>query len=580
MQTIDTWSFGCVLSAVATWVVLGSQAYENYGKRRELAISDLRQQTQKPGSRNILPTCSDAFHDGRKVLLAVSEWHDYLRNSSRRADTITPLILDLIDREMLLEHPQGRLTSVQLCQKLDEILLQARDSYTTAVEGGHLKRESSKTLEALLKLDEHAPTVAAPASQAKAGHKLLSPDGSTESSPSAPAPTYSQRLVPPSSRVRKSERFNKIVYAKTANREEVIKGDLGLSNTSGHQAVSIDHEQQPAQVAPLRQKGRGADNPAFVLTDSPSPMQEPRMALPPPPRPKIDYLGSRGGSPPEQYIEHTRQDPRQYLSHGLPTQETGNYVSPVSHNIPAEQSNASVNAYTYHQRHSPTTGLPSRVGRTNRDQQQGQRYGQYRTATQDNADLVSPLSSHTEARPSSSTPVWRSDELLNPSVPRIVPPESQFSQPPMTPPPAPRRQSTAHGIAELPADAGHYDYRGPSQQSPRYGHEQRHSPENTTHQISHANHGHDNGQVPGIWMEPPNPRTTAIWQEHEYLTRLWGDKRGPWTKLIGKVPEDRRLKRFISNRDIVCPFPIPYNPVKIRLLTCATRYLSLIMRQA
>lgn len=33
-QTIDTWSFGCVLSAVATWVVLGSHAYDNYRDRR------------------------------------------------------------------------------------------------------------------------------------------------------------------------------------------------------------------------------------------------------------------------------------------------------------------------------------------------------------------------------------------------------------------------------------------------------------------------------------------------------------------------------------------------------------------
>lgn len=41
-QTIDTWSLGCVFSSVATWVVLGSQAYENYSECRKIAIKALK----------------------------------------------------------------------------------------------------------------------------------------------------------------------------------------------------------------------------------------------------------------------------------------------------------------------------------------------------------------------------------------------------------------------------------------------------------------------------------------------------------------------------------------------------------
>jgi len=39
LQTIDTWSFGCVLSAVATWVILGSKAYDNYRQVRMMEIA-------------------------------------------------------------------------------------------------------------------------------------------------------------------------------------------------------------------------------------------------------------------------------------------------------------------------------------------------------------------------------------------------------------------------------------------------------------------------------------------------------------------------------------------------------------
>jgi hypothetical protein len=43
----------------------------------------------------------------------------------------------------------------------------------------------------------------------------------------------------------------------------------------------------------------------------------------------------------------------------------------------------------------------------------------------------------------------------------------------------------------------------------------------------------------------------AIFEEHARLERLWGDKKGAFSSLTGRIPEDPWLKNFISNRDIV-----------------------------
>ncbi|KUI70081.1 hypothetical protein VM1G_11686 [Cytospora mali] len=100
-QTIGTWSYGCVLSAVAIWVVLGPQAYEKYRTRRVMAIKEIQQRKMVDKAVSV-PSCDDAFHDGRTVIPAVTEWHNHLRNSLRKADAITQRILDIIDQSMLI----------------------------------------------------------------------------------------------------------------------------------------------------------------------------------------------------------------------------------------------------------------------------------------------------------------------------------------------------------------------------------------------------------------------------------------------------------------------------------------------
>ena len=43
----------------------------------------------------------------------------------------------------------------------------------------------------------------------------------------------------------------------------------------------------------------------------------------------------------------------------------------------------------------------------------------------------------------------------------------------------------------------------------------------------------------------------AISEEHARLERLWGDEKGAFSSLMGRIPEDPWLENFISNRDIV-----------------------------
>lgn len=80
------WSFGCLLSVAATFVVLGAQGLLIYKELRLLANDDM----------------NDAFHDGEYVLGQVTSWHRYLREAARRTDPLTSAVLDMVDSHMLV----------------------------------------------------------------------------------------------------------------------------------------------------------------------------------------------------------------------------------------------------------------------------------------------------------------------------------------------------------------------------------------------------------------------------------------------------------------------------------------------
>jgi hypothetical protein len=142
-QSIDTWSFGCVLSVAATWVVLGFQGVRQYEQLRQLSPSNTR--SQEP---------QDRFHDGYQVLSEIRKWHDYLRGHLRPSDTVTDTVLDLIEHKLLQTDTSLRPDLEDLCNRLNK--LSSRAEY----EIRDLKKPSRDTdpvvLKALLKVEEEA----------------------------------------------------------------------------------------------------------------------------------------------------------------------------------------------------------------------------------------------------------------------------------------------------------------------------------------------------------------------------------------------------------------------------------------
>ncbi|KAK7977786.1 hypothetical protein PG988_005276 [Apiospora saccharicola] len=153
-QKIDIWSLGCVFSVAATWVVLGRQGVLVYDKLRQNAIMELRE--SEAHSR---PTAADAFHDGQQVLAAVTEWHEHLRDTMRKSDTITSEILDLVDTNMLQQAPQQRLSSRALIDKLRRCVAGAKRSYADQVERKELTPLSDQIKDAVGQVEAEAESL-------------------------------------------------------------------------------------------------------------------------------------------------------------------------------------------------------------------------------------------------------------------------------------------------------------------------------------------------------------------------------------------------------------------------------------
>src|SRR4051794_17382691 len=96
-KSIDAWSFGCVLSVAATWIVLGFQGLRQYERLRQLSPAN-----------NTSSHPLDRFHNGIQVLPEVGKWHDYLRGHLRSSDTTTELVLELVETRLLQADPATR----------------------------------------------------------------------------------------------------------------------------------------------------------------------------------------------------------------------------------------------------------------------------------------------------------------------------------------------------------------------------------------------------------------------------------------------------------------------------------------
>ncbi|POS73058.1 hypothetical protein DHEL01_v208548 [Diaporthe helianthi] len=203
-QKIDTWSFGCVLSSVATWVILGQQAYDQYPQIRKAAIKVLKAQRKFDQSIHA-PDADDAFHDGVGVLPTVTHWHDLLRNSIRKSDSISGRILDLIEEGMLVGDVEKRFKVKEMHQRLRKVLSIAENDHQAALESAEhhhaLRRLSPQMLGVLLSLDQDAPESPTTAGEARSTHLAKQSRGT--------AGTASLSATNQNGRVRKSERLDK-----------------------------------------------------------------------------------------------------------------------------------------------------------------------------------------------------------------------------------------------------------------------------------------------------------------------------------------------------------------------------------
>lgn len=229
-QTIDTWSFGCVLSITATWVVLGFQGILQYETLRKRAIKTLRERKAK-GEHLSTPTADDAFHDGNEALPEILYWHNYLRSIMRTSDTVSRRVLDLVEGKMLCKDPAMRITSSDLCKLLVDILKWARLDRSNLIATGLTKDTDETVLEALLEFDKKAPSNAAEAAQVKSSGSLqISAQRMTNSNAAATANTLSaipqDRPPRKSRRIGKSDRLDNIPLAKTAHRAEILEKEL------------------------------------------------------------------------------------------------------------------------------------------------------------------------------------------------------------------------------------------------------------------------------------------------------------------------------------------------------------------
>lgn len=103
-----------MLLEVATWTTLGFQGLRALEKRCRSPLAD----------RSI--TGSSCFHNGKALKLEIAKWHDHLRQNIRSNDSITAKVLDVIEKNILQGDPTLRISSRQLVNNMDRLLLDAR----------------------------------------------------------------------------------------------------------------------------------------------------------------------------------------------------------------------------------------------------------------------------------------------------------------------------------------------------------------------------------------------------------------------------------------------------------------------
>lgn len=231
----------------ASWVALGEQGIFQFAKIREKA---LERTVIKKGQHSSGGPSGDYFHNGEDVLQAVSSWHQHLRSTCRRSDSITSSVLDLVDQKMLRGDPSERIAAEDLCAELKEIISRSQAASPATPEG---------LLQMLKEIDETAQT------QPVQSRALPAP------SPGNLAPGTTQDR-----KDRKSERLLRLPLMKTTHRSESFNTIVFPSKDSVRVPTTVHEVQEEktpvvAQQQPSTSRGHPQEQGTEVVSKTPVP---------------------------------------------------------------------------------------------------------------------------------------------------------------------------------------------------------------------------------------------------------------------------------------------------------------------
>jgi hypothetical protein len=231
-RTIDTWSFGCVLLVVATWIVLGRHNVLTF---EQLRVVGNQQESKERNETGVDPTgshASDSFHNGRRPLRMVTGWISKLKNEVKVCDTVTVRVLELVEKHMLLGDPTDRYLFDKVCERWNGICEEAQVEYSERLQKGQLfQYQDEELVDQALKAIEKAKRESTSSKQERS--KLQSSlEISMDGNQTVEVPAYLTSRD--TSRVSKQEALQQVSSRITPHRLEAIEEKYAplLSNKS------------------------------------------------------------------------------------------------------------------------------------------------------------------------------------------------------------------------------------------------------------------------------------------------------------------------------------------------------------
>ncbi|RDW75414.1 hypothetical protein BP6252_06556 [Coleophoma cylindrospora] len=125
---VDIWSLGCVLSEFAVWLYFGQDGLRQYRMARKSELEGI------PGFQH-----DDCFHDGTAKLSSVMSWHDRVREKIYESDTITELVLPMLDD--MLQNASARKGAQEICVSAYKVQTAAIKNYRQLCPDDPIERE-------------------------------------------------------------------------------------------------------------------------------------------------------------------------------------------------------------------------------------------------------------------------------------------------------------------------------------------------------------------------------------------------------------------------------------------------------